>query len=72
MGNKKIKTIDGIYKRCSVYEPDKYDTYLVKTNYGTYEFALFDINGWHVLGPNSGDSIHPVAWTSIIHTEIKY
>ena len=29
-----------------VFDPNKYDTYLVKTVTGCYDFALFDINGW--------------------------
>lgn len=60
----------GTYRSCSVCKPEMYDTYIVKTNNGTYEFALFDINGWSILGDNNGESNRPIAWTEIPTTRI--
>ena len=36
------------------HEPTKYDTYLVKTKKGSYEFAHFNQSGWTILGDNKG------------------
>ena len=32
--------------------PERYDTYLVKTEEGTYEFAHYSLGGWCILGDN--------------------
>ncbi len=45
------------YTNVALGNPWKHDTYLVKTEEGTYEFALWDINGWSVLGDNKGTTV---------------
>ena len=53
------------YNRCST-DPDKYDVYLVKTEEGCYDFALFDIEGWRV-GKTTGGT--PKWWMAIPTTD---
>ena len=52
------------------HEPTKYDTYLVKTNKGTYEFAHFYQNGWKIQGDNSVQTNIIIAWTEIPQTDL--
>ena len=53
-----------MYKPVDVL-PEKYDDYIVKTSNETYEFALFDINGWTIQGDNGGASSKVVAWVEL-------
>ena len=71
MESNDLKTEVGIYRRCAMGVPEKYDDYIVKTNKGTYEFAHYNIDGWHIKGDNGGESVEPIAWTLIPTTPIK-
>ena len=70
MENNNEKTKVGVYRRCALGIPEKYDDYLVKTKYGTYEFAFFGQEGWRIQGDNS-EGNKPIAWTKIPTTPIK-
>jgi len=43
--------------------PKKYDDYLVKTEEGTYEFAHYNVDGWHIQGDNKGATVR--LWSNI-------
>lgn len=43
---KAVKSEEGRYNKLKK-KPNKYDVYLVKTKQGCYDFALYDIDGWH-------------------------
>jgi hypothetical protein len=70
MSENKGKLEVGIYHRCSLSVPDKYDDYLVKTNNGTYEFAHFNQDGWKIKGGNGGETNYPIAYTLIPTTSV--
>jgi hypothetical protein len=70
MSENKGKLEVGIYHRCSLSVPDKYDDYLVKTNNGTYEFAHFNQKGWTIQGDNNGLSSVIIYWTEIPTTDL--
>ena len=57
------------YTKISV-DPERYDTYLVKTQKGTYEFAHFNIDGWSIIGDNKGAT--PFLWREIPTTHQTY
>ena len=52
--------IDG-YANVS-YEPKRYDTFLVKTKEGCYDFAHFNMNGW---GKGVMTGGQPLDWREI-------
>ena len=70
MSENKGKLEVGIYHRCSLSVPDKYDDYLVKTNNGTYEVAHFNKYGWKIKGDNNGETNYPIAYTLIPTTSV--
>jgi len=68
--NGKAEEKVGIYNRCALGVPEKYDDYLVKTNNGTYDFAHFNQNGWRIRGGNHSETNYPIAWTKIPQTSV--
>ena len=50
-----------------VNNPTRYDTYLVKTRGGTYEFAHFNREGWTIQGGNKGAEV--LCWCEIPQTD---
>jgi hypothetical protein len=55
------------YARCSIYSnPDRFDTYLVKTQEGCYDFAHFANDEWN-KGVNTDGT--PLLWREIPHTD---
>lgn len=40
-----------------MFPPSRFDSYLVKTVEGCYDFALFDTNGWH-KGKMTDGNVH--------------
>lgn len=48
-------------------KPSRSDVYLVKCVGGCYDFALYDIDGWHE-GVTTGDDVH--RWAEIPKTKL--
>lgn len=66
-----VKSLIGIYNRSALTVPEKYDTYLVKTNKGNYDIAKYDRKGWHLQASNDSETTFPIAWSRLPITAIK-
>ena len=61
------KIIDGYTN--VMFPPERFDTYLVKTEEGCYDFAHWNDEGW---GKGIGTDGTPFLWREIPQTKQKY